>query len=123
MPFEDLIENLLISVFGYKLNLKSALPMEKGSIAFANDRGCFHHIKEKDRPRYAMEIMRVLKPGAFLLLRGCREDDSGTFVTVKQEDIDRHFSKDKFSYGSVRPITLISDAGTLLSNIVVIKKK
>ena len=99
------------------------LPFDDNSVAFANDRGCFHHIKEEDRPLYAAEIHRVLMPGALLLLRGCREDDSETFVTITQEKIDRYFSKKKFTHDPVRPITLVSDAGTLLSNLVIVKKR
>jgi SAM-dependent methyltransferase len=35
------------------------------------DRGCFHYLKAADRPRYASEVQRVLRPGGRFLLRAC----------------------------------------------------
>jgi ubiquinone/menaquinone biosynthesis C-methylase UbiE len=52
-----------------------ALPVPDASIDFATDRGCFHHVDEADRPAYARELARVLRPGGRFLLRGCRRDD------------------------------------------------
>ncbi|SHF32810.1 Methyltransferase domain-containing protein [Seinonella peptonophila] len=47
-----------------------ALELDDESIDFANDRGCFHIISEADRPQYAKELYRVLKPGGKLFIRG-----------------------------------------------------
>jgi hypothetical protein len=33
------------------------------------DRGCFHYLAGSDRPGYAAELRRVLRPGGRLLLR------------------------------------------------------
>jgi hypothetical protein len=46
------------------------------------DRGCFHYLAPEDRPGYAAELRRVLRPGGKLLLRsslraaGVRKDIS-----------------------------------------------
>ncbi|SDX38511.1 Methyltransferase domain-containing protein [Marininema mesophilum] len=105
------------------------LPVETGSIDFVNDRGCFHVISEDQRGQYASELSRVLRPGGRILLRGCREHQSGLdwFTLVTPEAIDRHFSED-FTYGPVLALSIISDASReegqgLKSNLVVLEKK
>ena len=99
------------------------LPVEDAVADFANDRGCFHHIGEADRPAYARELVRALKPGAKLLLRGCREDESGdTFVLVNEAAVARHLVPAGFRAGPLLPITLISDAGKLLANVIVLTR-
>lgn len=45
------------------------LPFLAGSFDAALDRGCFHYLPRADRPRYADEAQRVLRPGGKLLLR------------------------------------------------------
>lgn len=81
-----------------------ALPLLAGSVDFAFDRGCFHHVEQPDRPRYAAEIARVLRPGGRLFLRGY--DASGGaldshFVPVTVEAIDRAFDALRFARGPV----------------------
>lgn len=99
------------------------LPVEDQSIDFANDRGCFHHIAEDERTRYAEEVARVLKQGARLLLRGARGEGGEGFVAVTQETVDRHFSKAQFSHGPVLPILLVSDGGCLEAHVVVLQRR
>jgi SAM-dependent methyltransferase len=45
------------------------LPFLARSFDIALDRGCFHYLPASDRPRYAAEVQRVLRPGGKLLLR------------------------------------------------------
>ena len=105
------------------------LRVEDDSIGFANDRGCFHHIKDADRFRYAAEIARVLQPGGCLLLRGCRMEDFETglatgmkFVPITQGVIDHFFRKEEFSHSPVQEIPGVSDGGILPCNLTVIRK-
>lgn len=46
-----------------------ALPFRARSLDIAVDRGCFHYLPAGSRPRYAAEVLRVLRPGGKLLLR------------------------------------------------------
>jgi SAM-dependent methyltransferase len=79
------------------------LPIEDGAIDFAFDRGCFHHVPEEDRPRYAEQVARVLRPGGRLFLRGFDPagDPDSPFVPVTEEAIDRAFSRERFARGPV----------------------
>ncbi len=45
------------------------LPFARHTLDAALDRGCFHYLAPGDRPRYAAELGRVLRPGGKLLLR------------------------------------------------------
>ncbi|HEV2317689.1 MAG TPA: class I SAM-dependent methyltransferase [Thermoplasmata archaeon] len=104
------------------------LPLEAASIDFASDRGCFHHIPEALRPRYSAEVARVLRPGRSFLLRGCRlasdEDPSDDpFVAVTEASIDRAFGGKEWSRGPILPLRLVSDAGALDSNVVLLHRK
>jgi len=45
------------------------LPFGRHCFNAALDRGCFHYLPPPDRPVYACELRRVLKPGGKLLLR------------------------------------------------------
>jgi ubiquinone/menaquinone biosynthesis C-methylase UbiE len=95
--------------------------LDSSSFDFISDRGCFHHITE--RKKYADEVYRLLKPGGKLLVRGCRDNDGDEiFVLVTADEIDKYFDKKRFRRGPVTPIKLISDAGSLNSNIIVITK-
>lgn len=101
-----------------------ALPVDSESVDFVNDRGCFHVIGHEDRPRYAAEVYRVLRLGGCLLLRGARADaEEENFVKVDEAEIDRHFDEGRYSRGPVLPLVMLSDAGTLAGNIVVLRKR
>jgi ubiquinone/menaquinone biosynthesis C-methylase UbiE len=98
------------------------LPLPRASVDFANDRGCFHHVAQEDRARYAAEVARVLRPGGTLLLRGADETEQGGFVAVTREQIERWFPRAGLSPGPVLPITLVSDTGTLSANLVFLRR-
>lgn len=103
-----------------------ALPVPDASVELINDRGCFHMITEEDRPRYVAELIRVLKPGGRMLLRGCREVqwEDQEFVLVTPEAVERHFSH-AFDCSPVLPVQLITDSipGGLNANLVVLQKR
>lgn len=45
------------------------LPLRSSTFDAGLDRGCFHYLAPEDRPGYAAEVRRVLRPGGKLLLR------------------------------------------------------
>lgn len=92
------------------------------SVEFITDRGCFHLISENDRAKYAQEITRVLKPGGTLLLRGFGCQHAHGIVAVTQEQIDKYFPSGQFKKGPFLKIALVSDAGELEGNMVVMEK-
>jgi SAM-dependent methyltransferase len=47
------------------------LPFPRAAFDVVLDRGCFHYLQAADRPRYAAEVERVLRPGGRFLLRAC----------------------------------------------------
>jgi SAM-dependent methyltransferase len=47
------------------------LPFPQDSFDVVLDRGCLHYLQAADRPRYATEVDRVLRPGGRFLLRAC----------------------------------------------------
>ena len=110
-----------------------ALPVEDESVDFANDRGCLHVIPEEDRPRYVKEVLRVLKPGGQLLLRGCREltdevkEAAGkrdiVIKPLSRETIESLFSSDHFTHGPILPLRLMGETNGLPGNIVFITKR
>ncbi|MGK9118307.1 class I SAM-dependent methyltransferase [Olivibacter jilunii] len=91
---------------------------------FISDRGCFHHISDEQRPAYATQILRILKPGGKLLLRGSSSGKSGVFFNkVNETVIDNFFHPAYFSRGPVLPISILADRDILACNIVVLTKK
>ncbi|WP_246064955.1 class I SAM-dependent methyltransferase [Melghirimyces algeriensis] len=102
------------------------LPLDDQSVSLVNDRGCFHVISETDRPQYVNELVRVMKPGAVMLLRGCREENpESPFVRVSEEVVDRLFGE-AFDRGPVLPVQLIANAHKeegLNANLVILRRK
>jgi ubiquinone/menaquinone biosynthesis C-methylase UbiE len=98
------------------------LPIENQCVDFVNDRGVFHIIEETDRPRYASELFRVLRTGGNILIRGTSETRGGQFNPVTEEAIDKYFPTSRFRRGPVLPIPLLSVAGVMDANIVVLTK-
>jgi ubiquinone/menaquinone biosynthesis C-methylase UbiE len=103
------------------------LPLADRCVDFATDRGCIHRISEADRPRYAAEVARVLKPGGSLRLRGCarsaaEDPNDAPFVALTEDSIDRTFVPRGFRRGPMLPIVLVSDAGEWESNIVLLRR-
>ena len=76
------------------------LPLAPAIFDAALDRGCFHYLSPGDRPGYASQVRRVLRPGGKLLLRaslrsaGVRNDMNesvicSTFASWKIEHMER----------------------------------
>jgi ubiquinone/menaquinone biosynthesis C-methylase UbiE len=115
------------------------LPVADQSIDFINDRGCFHVIQAEDRPQYAKEVLRVLKPGGLFLLRGCREVDQEVRERIKQVDaaladkvsfqpvteevVDRLFGAEHFARGPILPLKLMGGENWVPGNIVVLRRR
>jgi len=61
--------------------------------SFVFDRGCFHHISKKDKPKYVSLVNSLLKKkGTFLLL--CFSDKNPPFEkNLSKEDIRGYFSE------------------------------
>jgi SAM-dependent methyltransferase len=47
------------------------MPFPRASFDVVLDRGCFHYLEPADRPRYAGEVERILRPDGRFLLRAC----------------------------------------------------
>lgn len=108
------------------LRLGSALdlPVAAASIDLVIDRGCLHCIDREDRPEYAAEVDRVLKPGGLALLRGARrDDDEQGVVAVTAADVDTLFPAPAYTRGPVVPIELQAQAGNLPGNLVLVRKR
>jgi ubiquinone/menaquinone biosynthesis C-methylase UbiE len=100
------------------------LPVEEQSIDFVNDRGALHLVREEQRPEFADEIFRVLKPGGRMLLRGASpKETEEQFTPITEESVDRHFPASRFGRGPLLPITLQSDNGSLDARLVVLTKR
>jgi SAM-dependent methyltransferase len=68
-----------------------AMPFQARSFDIAMDRGCFHYLPASDRPRYAAEVQRVLRPGGKLLLRASLR------AAGVRNDIDTAVIRDTFA--------------------------
>jgi len=56
-----------------------AAPYEDASFAFAVDSGCFHSLPIADRPRYAREVARVIRPEGLLLVTWIAREETGEY--------------------------------------------
>lgn len=98
-------------------------PVEEAAVDLAVDRGCLHGIDREDRPDYAAQLTRVLRPGGLLLLRGARRDDEEQGVLgVGAEELDRLFPAPAFVRGPVEPIELAARTGSLPAYAVVLHR-
>lgn len=98
------------------------LPFEDNSIHFATDHGCFHHIDEPARERYASELARVLVPGARFLLSGGRHGGGAASYAVDAAAIEQVFAA-QFTHGPVVPYVAHSDAGTMEASLVLLERR
>jgi len=100
------------------------LPVDDQSIDFVNDRGALHLVPESERPNFAAEIFRVLKPGGKMFLRGASPKETEEhFTPITEASVDLHFPPAQFTRGEVLPITLVSDSGVLDARLVVLTKR
>jgi len=67
------------------------LPFRRHCFDAAIDRGCFHYPGPDDRPAYAAELLRVLRPGGKLLLRASLRA-AGVRNDMDEEVIGRTFA-------------------------------
>jgi len=112
---------------GVELDLRAGsvfdLPVPSASVDLVLDRGCFHCIDREDRPDYAREVERVLRPGGFFLLRGARWDDEEQGVLgFDAAELDALFPAPAFTRGPIEPIELEARAGNLAGNRVLLRK-
>ncbi len=100
------------------------LPVDDAWADLVLDRGCLHGIDREDRPDYAREIERVLRPGGRLLLRGARDDDDERgLVGIGARELDALFPDERFTRGPLVPITLHARADALPAVLVLVRKR
>ncbi|NJP67415.1 class I SAM-dependent methyltransferase [Streptomyces sp. ventii] len=98
-----------------------ALPLADGSVDLVVDRGCFHHLGDEDRARYAAEVGRVLRPGGELLLRGVRYT-TFPFKAVTAASLAAVFPPVGLVVDRVVPALLTTDATSLEKNVCLLHK-
>jgi ubiquinone/menaquinone biosynthesis C-methylase UbiE len=79
------------------------LPMPDEHFDLVTDRGCFHHVVNRDRRKYAEQVGRVLRPGGWFLLRGCRRSGQ-MWVPLEEQEIGDLFG-DSFERMGFLPFT------------------
>ncbi|NJQ04998.1 class I SAM-dependent methyltransferase [Streptomyces lonarensis] len=105
----------------YRVGDVLALPLPDGSVDLLLDRGCFHHLGDEDRGRYAAEVGRVLRPGGELLLRGVRYT-TFPFKAVTAEALAAVFPAAGLVVDRVVPALLTTDATSLEKNVCLLHK-
>jgi SAM-dependent methyltransferase len=86
------------------------LPLQSSAFDTVLDRGCFHYLQPAERPGYAAELGRVLRPGGKLLLRPSLRADG------VRNDIDEEVVRTVFGRWHIQqmtPATVPSDTRTL----------
>ena len=96
-----------------KLLVGDILNMSLGSekFDFVADRGCLHHIANEKRNIYANVVGKVIKPGGYLFLRGCRIEGK-MWIPLALDEINQLFPSkyfknlgfDHFKYDAPRAI-------------------
>ncbi len=100
------------------------LPIQNHHFDLVTDRGLFHLIDDNDRPRYALEVFRVLKNGGRLLIRGKSTSSAhDQFNPITKEAIDKYFTDANFKRGPVLPMPLFSVEGSMDAMIVMLEKR
>jgi SAM-dependent methyltransferase len=97
------------------------LPVQDASVDFATDRGCCHHLPDPERRIYAREVMRVLKPGSRLLIRGSAHTQF-PFHAISVASLERAFAGHPYRLGVVAPLALITDRETIEGRIALVEK-
>jgi len=80
-----------------KLLVGDILNMDLGDekFDFIADRGCLHHIENEKRTIYADVIEKAIKPGGYLLLRGCRVTGK-LWIPLVLDEINKLFPPKRF---------------------------
>jgi SAM-dependent methyltransferase len=91
------------------------------TVDLAVDRGCFHHLGEEDRHRYAAEVVRVLRPGAALFLRGVRFT-AFPFKAVTEDSVRETLVAAGLVLDRIVPAVLSTDSTSLEKNICLLHK-
>jgi ubiquinone/menaquinone biosynthesis C-methylase UbiE len=100
------------------------LPLPDASVDLAIDRGCLHSIDPEDRPDYAREVTRVLRPGGGLMIRGAsKTDEEAGLFAVDAVALDRWFPAPDYSRGPVVPLALEAPAGTLEGSLCRLRRE
>lgn len=98
-----------------------SLPVASGSIDLATDRGCLHHIPDADRPRYASEVFRVLRPGGLVLLRGMSEAGRHKYP-VTPEAVRAHFAEPMFTVRHAGPFDMVGGSGFTPATLAIVER-
>ncbi|HMF32672.1 MAG TPA: class I SAM-dependent methyltransferase [Candidatus Lokiarchaeia archaeon] len=99
------------------------LPVEDELVDIVTDRGLFHVLEDFNRPKYASEIFRVLKPHGQVIIRGASEESAlDRFNPVTEEAVDKYFSPSQFKRGPILPIPLFSVVGVMDARIAILQK-
>ncbi|MDA0352515.1 MAG: class I SAM-dependent methyltransferase [Chloroflexi bacterium] len=98
------------------------LPFSDASVHFAQDRGCFHHVPDAERERYADELTRVLVPGARFLLCGGRHSGGHEGEAADTASMDRVFASE-FTRGAVVPYVMQSHGGSMDAYLVLFERR
>jgi len=102
------------------------IPVEGSSVDFAFDRGLLHNLNDDEGRAYALELARILKPGAGFLLRGARISYNGNFNPITSARLRATFPSGSFTAGLPVPIQMVSDASkdpSLDGAIVMIRRR
>ncbi len=80
------------------------LPSKKNVFSFVFDRGCFHHMPDREKPEFVQGLDRILEErGAYHL--NCFSDKDKAFGRgLSREDIVNYFSE-KFEIESIEDVT------------------
>ncbi len=78
------------------------LPFARNTFDLVFDRGCYHHMPQSGKPRFAGLIAKVLKKGGIYLLLCFSYRDEYFGRGVSKEEIRENFSK-YFKIESIRP--------------------
>lgn len=97
-------------------------PFETRYFDLITDRGCFHHLSELRRRKYAEEMARILKPGGALLLRGCRVAQP-PFYPIDSTSLAAVFDLSLFEIGPDFQLFLTVDGGGLDATLVSVAKR
>jgi len=98
------------------------LPLADSSVDLLVDRGCFHHLGDDDRGRYAAEVGRVLKAGGEFFLRGVRFN-AFPFKAVTDEAVEEFFPPVGLVVERIIPAVLTTDTTSLEKNICLLRKR